>query len=97
MPLVTQRIYDMQAEMDALIGHDDTEEVARDFCQVLKERMEDRFPNFGTDIWLNCFGNYLNPGCKGVHLKLVKKFESTKDAMEEKLKVIQMMYKLRTL
>ena len=87
MPLVTQRIYDMQAEMDALIGHDDTEEVARDFCQVLKERMEDRFPNFGTDIWLNCFGNYLNPCCKGVHLKLVKKFESTKDAMEEKLKV----------
>ena len=31
MPLVTQRIYDMQAEMDALIGNDATEEVAKDF------------------------------------------------------------------
>ena len=59
----------MQAEMDALIGNDATEEVAKDFCRVLKERMEDIFPNFGTDIWLNCFENYLNPCCKGVHLK----------------------------
>ena len=29
----------------------------------------------------------MNPCCKGVHLKLVKKFESTKDAMEDKLKL----------
>ena len=31
--------------------------------------------------------NYLNPTCQGIHLKLVNKFEQTKDNLEEMLSV----------
>jgi hypothetical protein len=30
--------------------------------------------------------DYLNPALKGIHLKLTKKFEATKEEMEDKLK-----------
>jgi hypothetical protein len=86
MPLVTKRLYDMHAEMDSLINDDDCEEISKEFCEVLKQKFEERFPEYGTEIWLNSFGNYLNPSCKGIHLKLVNKFEITKENMENKLK-----------
>ena len=72
LPLVTQRLYDMDKF---------------EFCEVLQENIRKRFPQYGTDRDLNAFGNYLNPSCKGVHLKLVHKFEQTKALLEEKLKL----------
>ena len=89
MPLVTKRLYDMHAEMDALINDRNCEEISKEFCEVLKQKVEERFPDYGTEIWLNCFGNYLNPCCKGVHLKLVNKYAITKQNMENKLKAWQ--------
>ena len=55
------------------------------FAKVLRAKLNARFPEFGTDRLINCFGNLLNSSAKGVHLKLVGKFESTKDDNEEKL------------
>ena len=86
VPLVTQRLYDMDKEFDLLIEEDD-DDVVTEFCEVLQENIRKRFPQYGTDRDLNAFGNYLNPCCKGVHLKLVHKFEQTKALLEEKLKL----------
>ena len=55
------------------------------FAKLLRRKLNTRFPEFGTDRLISCFGNMLNPSTKGVHLKLVGKFESTKDYLEEKL------------
>ena len=74
----------MDKEFDLLIEEDDDDEVT-EFCEVLQENIRKRFPQYGTDRDLNAFGNYLNPCCKGVHLKLVHKFEQTKFLLEEKL------------
>ena len=52
----------------------------------MQEKLKKRFPQYGTTNELNSFGNYLNPCCKGVHLKLVEKFEETKDSLELRLK-----------
>ena len=86
LPLVTQSLYDMEQEMKRLVTNKDTDEVAREFCEALMQNLfSKRFPNYGTDNELNSFGNYLNPSCQGVHLKVVNKFESTKIKLEEKL------------
>ena len=86
LPLVTQRLYDMDKELESLIEEDE-DEVVTEFCEVLKENLQKRYPHYGTRLDLNSFGNYLNPCCKGVHLKLVEKFEETKDLLEHKLKL----------
>lgn len=87
IPLVTQSLYDMEQEMKALVDNRDTDEVAREFCVMLQDKLfVDRFPEYGTQNDLNAFGNYLNPSCQGIHLKLMKKFEDTKKKLEEKHK-----------
>ena len=58
---------------------------AVEFAEVLREELEKRFPEYGTNNLLNAIGNYLNPSLKGIHLKLLKKMDKTKDEMEEKL------------
>ena len=86
LPLVTQSLYDMEQEMKRLVTNKDTDEVAREFCEAFMQNLfSKRFPNYGTENELNSFGNYLNPSCQGVHLKVVNKFESTKIKLEEKL------------
>ena len=88
MPLVVERLYTMDHELDEFVSkasnkRDKKKAVA--FGKVLREKLNTRFPEFGTDRPINCFGNMLNPSTKGVHLKLVGKFDSTKDDLEEKL------------
>ena len=61
---------------------------------MLKMNMESKCPEFGTKVKLNAIINYLNPcckaltplQCKGVHLKLVGSFETTKDLIEQSSK-----------
>ena len=88
MPLVVERLYAMDQELEEFMVNpsnkrDKKKAVA--FGKVLREKLRFRFPEFGTDRLVNCFGNFLNPSIKGVHLKLVGKFDSTKDELEEKL------------
>ena len=86
LPLVTQSLYDMEQEMKRLVTNKDTDEVAREFCEALMQNLfSKRFPNYGTDNELNSFGNYMNPSCQGVHLKVINKFKSTKIKLEEEL------------
>ena len=55
------------------------------FTEALREKLQKRFPDFGTDRELHRFGNYMNPSLKGLHLKLLKIFNETKEELEEKL------------
>jgi hypothetical protein len=88
LPIVVERFYNMDKEMEQFIDdlEHTEEEMAIDFATVLREKLQRRFPEFGTDRVLNCMANYLNPALKGIHLKLTKKFEATKEEMEDKLK-----------
>ena len=87
MPLVVERIYNMDKELEESSNDMENSEMARDFALELQRQMQHRFPDYGTDREMSCFGNYLNPSVKGVHLKISDKFESTKVNMEEKLEI----------
>jgi hypothetical protein len=54
---------------------------------LMQKIFQERFPDYGTGKDLAAMGNYLNPTCQGIHLKLVKKFDQTKDTIEENLSV----------
>ena len=84
LPMVVEKFYNMDKEMEQFIDDlEHTEEkTAINFATVLREKLQRRF---GTDRVLNCIANYLNPALKGIHLKLTKKFEATKEEMEDKL------------
>ncbi len=87
IPLVTERLYTVDNELEEIIKDPKNQRNSMivKFTQVLREKLQTRFPNFGTDRMLNCFGNYLNPSLKGLHLKMLKILESTKEELEEKL------------
>ena len=85
MPLVVERMYNIDRELEEFKEDLDNSEMARDFASELQGQLLRRFPDYGTDRELSCFGNYLNPSIKGVHLKITDKFDSTKEKLEEKL------------
>ena len=88
IPLVTDRLYTMDQEFDEFIKDKENIRNRRKsvrFAEVLRMELQKRFPVFGMDNELNCMGNYLNPVTKGIHLKLVNKFEETKELMEVKV------------
>ena len=88
IPLVTERLYTVDQELKEFMQNNNNKRNKRKavvFARILREKLNSRFPKFGTDRSLNCMGNLLNPSLKGVHLKLVDKFEQTKKLMEEKL------------
>ena len=87
MPLVVERMYNMDKELEEFTNDMVNIEMARDFASMLQIQLQHQFPDYGTDREMSCFGNYLNPSVKGVHLKISDKFESTKVKLEEKLEM----------
>ena len=89
LPLVVERLYNMDKELEEL-EEEGQEEVVIDFCTKIRMNLQadNRFPNFGMENPLNCMANYLNPYLQGCHLRLQgrRKFDETKEMMEEKLK-----------
>ena len=85
MPHLLERMYNVDQELEEIIKDDNKSDIAKDFASELRTQLQERFPEFGADRELSCFGNYLNPSIKGIHLKLVDKFESTKVDLENKL------------
>ena len=63
----------------------DQEQEWQQFTEALREKLQKRIPDFGTDRELHRFGNYMNPSLKALHLKLLKIFNETKEELEEKL------------
>ena len=89
LSLVVERLYNMDKELEYFIDDVENKEednMAVDFANVLRGKLQERFPEFGTDREINCIANYLNPSIKGIHLRLTKKLLDTKATMEEKLK-----------
>ena len=88
IPLVVERLYTVDVELEEIIKEAKEQrngQMVVNFTKMLREKLEVRFPKFGTDRELHRFGNYLNPCLKGLHLQLLHIFEDTKDEMEEKL------------
>ena len=51
------------------------------FARELIKQLETRFPACGSKVDLNCYGNYLDPSLKGLHLKLFENFDETKNKL----------------
>ena len=88
VPHVIERLYNMDQELDEFINKPANlrnNRKAVKFAEVLRQQLlkENRFPDFGMHRPLNCFGNYLNPSLKGIHLKLKNTLQNTKDLLEE--------------
>ena len=63
-------MYNVDRELKEFQKDLDNSEMARDFAAELQRQVLHRFPHYGTDRELSCFGNYLNPSIKGVHLMI---------------------------
>ena len=83
LPLVIDRLFTMDKELEEIIDDpENQEEMVVNFAIAVREQLkkENRFPDYGRKNDLNCMANYLNPALKGCHLKMknIKKCEGTK-------------------
>jgi adenylate kinase len=83
MNLVIERIFTIKEKLEEFSKPGSKRNVAT-FAKALLERMEQRFPNLGTDIFVRCVANYIDPRYKGGHLEMEHKLEETKQEMEVK-------------
>ena len=56
------------------------------FARELKEQIENRFPDKGTDRVQRRMANYLDPKLRGAHFDQYDKLESSKQEIEDKIK-----------
>ena len=83
MNLVIERIFTIKEKLKEFSKPGSKRNVAT-FAKALMKRMEQRFPNLGTDIFVRCVANYIDPRYKGGHLEMEHKLEETKQEMEVK-------------
>ena len=84
IPLVVGRLYTVDVELEEIIKEAKEQrngQMVVNFTEMLREKLEVRFPKFGTDRELHRFGNYLNPCLKGLHLHLLNILDNTKEEM----------------
>ena len=77
MNLVVERIYTIKEKLNEFSKPGNKRNVTT-FAKALMSRMEQRFPNLGTDVFVRCVANYLDPRYKGGHLEMENKLEETK-------------------
>ena len=83
MNRVVERLYTIKEKLTEFVKPGNKRSVIT-FAKALMNRMEQRFPNIGTDIFVRCAANYIDPRYKGGHFDSVGKLESTKAEMEVK-------------
>ena len=79
MPRVIERLYTMHSIIDDFIAKPSNNRYGVGFGRELKNQIEVRFPNTGTENKLRCMANYLAPQYKGIHLEATDKLEETKN------------------
>ena len=87
--LVVDRIYCMEEELLEFIANRNNDKFGITFAKELKRNLEKRFPNHGLNVFERRAGNYLDPHFKGIHLRKFKKFDSTKDEIENRINAAQ--------
>ena len=84
MNKVVERLYTTHEELDKFIRNPKNATMKKGvgFAKTLKKKLDERFPNFGTNLHLARKGNYLDPRFRGLHLTSLGKFDSTKNELE---------------
>ena len=70
MNKVVERLYTTHEELDKFIRNPENVIMKKGvgFAKTLKKKLDERFPNFGTNLHLARKGNYLDPRFRGLHL-----------------------------
>ena len=79
--LVIDRVYTMIENLKKFASTASNSGSGIMFARELKKQLESRFPAYGSRVDLNCYGNYLDPSLKGLHLKLLEIFDDTKNKL----------------
>ena len=79
--LVTDRLYNMLENIAKFVKIPGNSGSGIMFATELLKQLNIRFPKYGTQVGLNCFGNYLDPSLKGVHLQLLQTKNDTKELL----------------
>ena len=85
MNLVIERIYTIKEKLKNMSTPGNKSNLIT-FSKALLKRIEQRYPNSGTDNFERCVGNYLDPRYKGGHLEEENKLEVTRIKMEIRFK-----------
>ena len=81
--LVIDRLYNMMEKLREFVSTPSNSGSGIMFAKELIKQLEIRFPEYGSRVELNCHANYLDPSLKGLHLKLLKKLELTKNQLSD--------------
>ena len=79
--LVIDRVYTMIENLEKFASTASNSGSGIMFARELIKQLETRFPAYSSRVDLNCYGNYLDPSLKGLHLKLLENFDETKDKL----------------
>ncbi|XP_065666451.1 uncharacterized protein LOC136087493 [Hydra vulgaris] len=83
---VADSLYLIHDKIDQFIETDGKNGYGVLYAKSLKSCIEKRFPLCHTGNLLSAAANYLNPALKGHHLKLFKKFQTTKEWLASQVK-----------
>ena len=61
--------FDEEERLKEFIRSDVSDVVSEDFAKILLADLRERFPNHGIDCLASCYGNFLDPRLKGIHLE----------------------------
>ena len=84
MNLVIERIYTLHESLNEFTSNPRNCRYGIGFARVLQTKLEERFPNKGTEKLERCVANYLDPRYKGIHLSIFNQLTLTKETMEAK-------------
>ena len=79
--LVIDRVYTMIENLKKFASTASNSGSGIMLARELIKQLETRFLAYSSRVDLNCYGNYLDPSLKGLHLKLLENFDETKDKL----------------
>ena len=82
--LVIERIFTLKSKLTKFIADRANCRFGVGFARELLSRLEQRFPNYGTEVFERRAANYLDPRYKGLHLQTAGLLDETKTSIEQK-------------
>ena len=82
--IVIERMFTLKSMLTKFISDRNNCRYGIGFARELQNRLEQRFPNYGTEVFERKVANYLDPRYKGCHLQTVGALEGTKSSIEER-------------
>ena len=66
---LAETVFEEEERLKDFIRSDVSDVVSKDFAKNLLADLRERFPNHGLDCLASCYGNFLDPRLKGIHLE----------------------------